>query len=369
MGERREHELRQLVEWAPVDGVLSAYVAIDPADRGEGWRIDLRNELGKLEEQGQSPLRATARRVLERFPAEQPHAFGRTRVGFVEVSEEPGREQWLSLQMPTSRTFVSHAPRPQLRPLISLIDAGRPTGVAAVSAERVRLLRWELGALEELADWTIELMSLDWRERKAQRPGDPARVQGGKASGRDQHEQRLEHNRERFLREAGKLAADRIEPGDAELLVFGDTAHAREFISGAGDRARPGRDSNVISMPLAELTELVTEVLAALKQEREMELARRVKAEAAGGSRAAAGAQETFQALDQGRVAHLLYDSSRELPLDPGEPPATTGHNRLSLAEHMVGLALATDARITPVEGEAAEALDEVGGVAALLRY
>jgi hypothetical protein len=366
----RRESVRELADWTPSDGVLSVYVAVDPADRGEGWRIDLRNELDAVANgQDDDLLRIAADRVLDRFPAEEPHAFGLTRVGFVEVSRKPGREQWLSLQMPMPRTVVSHAPRPQLRPLIALLDDGRPRGVAAISAERVRLLRWEMGTLEELDDWTIEIFSLDWRERKAPRSGDPARVQGAKASGRDQHDQRLEHNRDRFLKEAGRLAAEHVKPPDAELLVFGDTAHAREFTSGAGERARHCSESNVISMPLAELSDLVTDAVAELNSKREMELAQQVKAEVAGGSRAAAGPQETLQALDEGRVDHLLYDSTRELSLDPREAPAPTGGNNLSLGEHMVGLALATGAHITPVEGEAAEALDEVGGVVALLRY
>jgi hypothetical protein len=366
----RQDTLRELAQWSPPGGVLSAYVAIDPADRSEGWRIDLRNELGSMvDEDDQRPLEATVRRVLDRFPAEEPHASGQTRVGFAEVSDAPARENWLSFQLPLSETVVAQAPRPQVRPLISLLHRGRPRGVAAVSAERVRLLRWELGTLEELADWTIEIFSLDWRERKAQRPGDPARVQGAKSSGRDQHDQRLEHNRERFLREAGRLAAQELEPHDAELLVFGDAPHAREFIAGAGDRASHKRDGNVISVPIGELAAPVADVVSEVDRDRERELAQRVRTEAEGGSRAAAGAQETLQALDQGRVDRLVLDSTRELSLDPSEEPATTEGNRLSLAEHMVGLAVATDAQVTPVEGEAAEVLAEVGGVAALLRY
>ena len=45
-GLRRPHSglLREVAEWRPAGGVVSAYVAIDPADRGEGWRIELKNQ-------------------------------------------------------------------------------------------------------------------------------------------------------------------------------------------------------------------------------------------------------------------------------------------------------------------------------------
>jgi hypothetical protein len=357
-----EDDVRELLAWRPTGGVISVYVDLRPEDRGEPWRIELRNGLASVFDEvatdgaSRRALEATAERIRDRFPADGGPPSGRTQIGFVEVAAKHGREEWFAAQVPLARTEVAHDRRPMLGPLVAILDGGAPRGVAAVSAERVRLMRWSLGATEEIESWGLEIFSLDWRERKAQRPGDPARVHGAKASGRDQFDQRLEANRERFLREAGRLAGPGLEARDcAELLVFGDPEHARLFAEGAGERLTviPVSPHNVISEPLAAIGDKVGEYVVELQRQRELELIERVKAEAHGGERGALGAEETSQALAEGRVAHLV--------LDP---------NAAADAERMVEMALETSARVTPIaDAAAAAALAEAEGVAALLRY
>jgi hypothetical protein len=372
-----QEALSQLLRWEPPHGVVSVYVDLQPADRGEGWRIELRNGLAAAVERARErdgretrrELEATARRILDRFPSEAAHPEGRTQIGFVEVASKPGREEWYAVQIPAAPVQVVHDARPVVRPLVAILDDAAPRGVAAVSAERVRLLRWALGTIEELEDWGLEIFSLDWRERKAQRSGDPARVQGAKASGRDQFGQRLEANRDHFLRQAGRLATQRVRALDCdELLVLGDADHVREFADGAGEgvEVRPVDGHNVISARPHEIAGRLEELLDELNRSRELELVRRVKDEAHGGTRGAVGRQETLEALEQGRVAHLVFDAALE---DDGEPGGGDDDGGLRLGERLIELALATGARVTPVEGEAAEALAEAEGVAGLLRY
>ena len=114
------------------------------------------------------------------------------------------REIWNGFQVDGVATAVVAAGRPYLAPLMRMLDDGSPVGVIVVSLEGVRVLDWALGEIEELDGWELEITSLDWHERKAPRR-DPARGTGTSASGRDQHAQRLEHNRERFLKQAGGL--------------------------------------------------------------------------------------------------------------------------------------------------------------------
>ena len=38
--------IEELLDWRPEFGVLTVCVGIDPADRGQGWLIELRNQLG-----------------------------------------------------------------------------------------------------------------------------------------------------------------------------------------------------------------------------------------------------------------------------------------------------------------------------------
>jgi hypothetical protein len=117
--------LRELSHWTPPGGVVSVYLAIDPGDRGEGWRIELRDKLRDVDE-------AAARRVLERFPADTP-THGRTHIGFLEVDGE-AREVWESVQVALQRTEVMQRQRPYVTPLMRILDDGWPVGVVVVAS-------------------------------------------------------------------------------------------------------------------------------------------------------------------------------------------------------------------------------------------
>src|SRR5215216_1944663 len=84
-------DARTLSEWRPPLGVLSIYLAFDPADRGGAWRTELRNGLDSVLEAQQEAeharrvaLRATARRLTERFEDGDLRPPPRGEVGFVE---------------------------------------------------------------------------------------------------------------------------------------------------------------------------------------------------------------------------------------------------------------------------------------------
>lgn len=366
-----------LLRWRPPHGVISVYLDIDPADRGEGWRTELRNGIRSLAD-GQADgdretrlaLAATGKRIVARFPAERPHAGGRTQIGFVEVSPKEGREAWYSVQLRIPGTEIVHHRFPFVRPLLALLDDGAPLGVVAVSAERVRLLHWSLGQAEEVERWGLELFSLDWRERKAQRTSDPAAFQGAKAAGRDQFGQRLDANRERFLHETGRLtAAAASDRGWRQVIGFGDERHVRAFEGGFGPELRHVENANLIAVPIAEIEQRVEKALEPLNRTRERTLVDRVKNAAHAGDRGALGIQETLQSLAEGRVAHLLFDAQGRPRTEEAETSVPGEDGDLPLEERMIELAVASGAAITPLEGEAAEALAESEGVAALLRY
>src|SRR3954451_14301066 len=92
-----ERTIRDLLDWRPDLGVVSVYVAIDPAERGEPWRGELRNQLDAGVEAEQDThgrrkaLKATAERIKAHFPEDQPPS-GRFHVGFCEVAEGNGRK-------------------------------------------------------------------------------------------------------------------------------------------------------------------------------------------------------------------------------------------------------------------------------------
>jgi release factor family 5 len=353
-------QIRELASWEPALGVVSVYLSIDPGDRAGGWRVELRNGLARLAEATASDehdrlvaMRATAERIAARFEGEGP-PLPRGVVGFVEVAEKPGAERWWETQVAPPASAVHYAERPQLAPLVAIDGLGRRRGVVLASAELVRLLEWAPGRLEELHAWELSIFSRDWRERKAQHPADPARAQGAGSSGRDQFDQRLEHNRRRFLAECRRLAVARgRERGWSELLVFAPGHEAGAFAAtadGSAPHARICDEVDLVSVPPGQIEERVAAAVERLEAERSRELVERTLAEAYGGTRASAGRQETIEALAEGRVRCLVFDAGLG-------------------AEELVAGALAGGAEIRAVSGEAAERLAEADGVAALLRY
>lgn len=353
-----ESDAEAIVRWRAPLGVISAYVDLRPEDRGAPWRIEVRNGLAAIRDAASGERRraveATAERIEGAFEANHDDPHGRTRIGFVEVGAKGGREEWFAVQAPLEHTELVHDERPRISPLLAILDGHAPRGVAAVTAERVRLLRWSLGGLEELDDWGLEIFSLDWRERKSKRPSDPARVQGATASGRDQYGQRLEANRERFLQEVGRLAAARAKRGGCrELLAFGQPALIRSFAEGTGPGygVRALEDHNLLGAPLEEIEDRLWAHLSRLQREREEALIDRVQGEARSGGHGALGADETARALSEGRVEHLILTPRANRP------------------ELLVEAALAGGARVTQVSADDGDPLAEAEGVGALLRY
>jgi hypothetical protein len=357
-------DARGLSEWRPPLGVLSVYLGFDPADRGGAWRTELRNGLDTVleaqrdaEHDRRVALRATAKRLVERFEDGDLRPPPRGEAGFVEVAEKVGAERWFGApSAPAASACVEFGAEPVVAPLLALCGHNGARGVVLLSAERVRLFCCAEGALEDLEDWELSITSLDWRERKAHSASDPARAQGVGSSGHDQFGERLDHNRQRFLAECGGLAARRLlEDGLGEAIAFGAAREMESFKSGFGSSKvalEVGEELDLISAPKGRLAEHAAAAIERLDAERDRALVARALEEAKGGSRGAAGLGETRGALAEGRVDHLVFDG---------------GH--CAEAEALIRAALASSARVTVVRDELAAPLAEAEGVAAVLRY
>ena len=382
-------ELRSLVGWEPPHGVLSVYVAIDPGDRGGAWRIELRDRLDEAvavaqddpDRERRLAIQATAGRIAERFDADgQPS--GRVQIGFVEVRAKHAhseREEWFAVQYPVAPTMVAHGPRPNLRPLAEILDDGRARGVVALSSERVRLFGWRLGSIEEVANHEFEFFERDWRERKAPQMRDPASGQAVSSAGKDQYDQRLDQNRRRFLKEAGRLACDALDPASrGEVLCIGEPGLCEVFLGGW--ETHPGRVTidphDVIAEPTQAIAERAAEKLAEADVERDSELIDRAIGSAASPNGSGAlGPSDVARALVRGQVERLLIDAESELDagaLDAAvreEIEAARPLPEGRLDEWIAEEAIRTAAEITAVRDEQAERLADHGGVAAILRY
>jgi hypothetical protein len=357
-------DARRLSDWQPPMGVVSVYLAFDPADRGGAWRTELRNGLDALLEAAKDAdherrvaLRAVAKKIADRFEGGDHRPPPRGAAGFVEVAEKGGEEHWWGTgAAPQSSACVELGERPTLAPLVDLACRGEQRGIAIVSLEQVRLLLFAEGELSEIAHWELEVTSLDWRERKVRSGGgDPSGGRGG-PSGKDEYGDRLDHNRHKFLGGAGGLVGKALEErGIGRALAFGPTVDLESFEAGLNApkvKLTAAGAEDLISTPTGQLRETVAAAVENADAERESRLVAATMEEVRGGSRGAAGRNDVGEAVGEGRVERLVLD------------------NGLGAAsEELVRGALKASAKITVVHGAAAEALGEAEGVAAVLRY
>jgi hypothetical protein len=87
------------------------------------------------------------------------------------------------------------------------------------------------------------------------------------------------------------------------------------------------------------------------------------------GGAASLGPQETFGALAEGRVDHLLIDPDHDFSAAAGMIPSSLAGPSNLLGERAVEAAIATSAQVTSLSIEASAVLRDADGVAALLRY
>jgi hypothetical protein len=371
--------VKDLLDWTPGGGVLSVYLAIDPADRGGGWRIELRDcvaealaGLADAEHGMRLAARATEAAVIEGFPENVAPPPGRGHLGFVQLAEKGAREErWFTTQMAPRRTQAAYGPRPYVRPLVELLDEGRRVGVVVISGEFARLLESELGTISELDGMEI-LMTGDWRERKGPRPVGQARGVTT-STGRDQHEQRLADNRARFVKGvAGRVREVREQRGWSEIIAFGENEQLSALVEAVGRDGVKVVRTDVLNEEPERIGERLREIGPDLNRARELRLIERAEDAAQAGGRGTLGGQETAQALAEGRVQHLLLDADRDmrgLGIERAFASERGDDGGLAPGELLVESALRIGAAVTPVAAEAADRLDAHGGVAAILRY
>ena len=126
----------ELLDWRLESGVITVHVEHRSDDRGEGWLIQLRNQLKSAvepaDESGMTEgraLAAAAQRVLDRFEEEELPS-GRCQIGFCEAAEKRGRDIWTAAQMYDFRTSATYGPRGRLVPLLKLLDEGAAIGLS-----------------------------------------------------------------------------------------------------------------------------------------------------------------------------------------------------------------------------------------------
>jgi hypothetical protein len=391
--------IRELLDVRDDQGVLSLYVGHTPdraADPRPTAPLEIRNRIKELTASLADRDPALARDVEARLDGLDgaldrlldPKSPGRGRALFVGVSS--GEQHSISVQVPFKERVVHHE-GPFVRPLVAAVDEGRPAGVVLVSRSGVRLLRWAIGEVEELTAEAFELSdSVIADEKAGPSPGNPQHPHHGYVD-RQRFEDRVDEHLHRFLRSRFETVAARAsEEGWDRLVLSGPPKlrdSAAELLQGA---LPPGEQRPTVLVAdaaweddsPASLADHLWPLLRSVHQARSTELVASAVERTLSGGAGALGMRHVCEALNEGRVAHLLHDV--DLQVEGVRAEDGTLHPRVEgwiavtdiatereplFVERMTERALTTSALVTPVDGAAAQALAEHEGVAALLRW
>lgn len=386
--------IRELLELGDEQGMLSFYVGHVPAQAADPKPtapIELRNQIkalrGRLEHGDRDLAQAIERRLraldgsLEQLL--DPKAPGRGRALFVGVAS--GEQHTVALQLPFQERVV-HDDTAYVRPLVSALDEGRPATIVVVSRSGVRVLRWATGDAQVLEEARFEPDEELFRDDgTGPSTSNPQRAVYAR-SDRDGFEERVDEHRHRFLKQVLDDVVQRAEADGVDRLVLSSSPKLRDEVR---ELVHPHEGLRVLVTDQSwdaaaphEVAQQAWPLLRSVHRERERALVDAALERAMAGGPGALGLRHVCEALNAGRVEHLLYDD--DLVLEGFRSSEGTLHPRIEgpaaqagleferdplFVEHLVEQALATKATVTPLGEEAAAPLAAHEGIGALLRW
>jgi hypothetical protein len=357
--------------------VLSVYLRTDPRDpentrAAPAWRSELTTGLNEIAEElertgdrdSRLAFRTVHERVLDQIGALDGPALGRSLVWF--LSLDGALDERYTARLPLRGSLVRLDARPFVSPGVDLVERGAPAGVVLAGHDRVRVLEWAHGWIDEAADLELEIDRSDWRRYKGS--AGSARHRPTVAHTEHVAARELAH-RERFMTEAAAAVAQRIERSGWErvlLVAVGGLAPRFQLAlpAPARERVRLTLDLNLLGLPAAEIAARVEPHLAALHRHDALELAAAL--------RDAAGPADVLAALASRQVAELLIDPLHRPDVSALPPPAQAvlgGAGADYAGERAVEAALASGADVTVIGVQEADALAAADGMLARLRW
>lgn len=377
--ERRARDLRKLVgsvsRVRDAVGVLSITIGMEPGAVTGGtpaWEIAVGNDLARLRHDS-SVGPALARRFedISTRLAEllDPTASGRGRALYVALESGESSEVALQRPLPTGARVGLAA---HVLPLLGVLEEGEPAGLVSAARDAISVHEAELGTVRAVADIELEPTVGDWwPEMKGPARANPLRGQQT-VSQRDRHARRLAAAYRHTLDEAsgalGALARDRAW---TRAVLAGDprTIDVLDELLRAGGVAATTISANLEGLRTEDAIARLENALETLVARQRARLAEGIVSAAD----AACGLVPVLAVLAEARASRLLIDPSRTFPgvVGPEESlsAAGPGEPAVDLIDLIVARALATDAAVTPLRGDAAGALAASGGIAASLRW
>ncbi|HEY6737402.1 MAG TPA: VLRF1 family aeRF1-type release factor, partial [Actinopolymorphaceae bacterium] len=370
--------LRKLAEFSDDAGVLSVFVTIDPREEtrpNPPSRLRTRTALQRIldEEKDKDRRKLLEARFRELAPAIDrvldPREPGLGRAFFAPITTDNpawngGSDgQLIELQLPLV-DLVTVESTPYIRPLLEAAQVGAPVGLLAVSRDGVRQVDYRYGLARELERLEIDVDSEPWREYKGPAPSHPQLGQQ-MSTARDQFDHRREeHVLRSLLGLVPTVTATADKLGWQLLLAAGEPRLVGALIQELPSDGRKVIASQQIvddKHTASVFAAAVDEELRAARVERAFELSVRAKDAALGEGLGTLGLADTLDALQDGKVGHLLLASARDWRgargddgrLVPAAPESEADEPRLG--ERMIELAIRFDAEVTMLPASVTE--------------
>lgn len=389
MQDRTTATLEELLAMDDEVGVITLSVGFAPSSYAEGptGPETVRAQLRKLgaDHDDKDAVQARVQALSHRIGALlDPRGDGRGRYLAAGVASGDVIEHRLQAALPAAAELDDG---PTLRHLLTVFDEHEPAAALVLHANEATLLKTGWDGHEELADWSSRVGELVLGDENtgpgpSSPPGAGSTINPGGVTHRDQQQDRVREHQDRFLRDVAGDVRSSLETRGLRRLVLVGPAHERGIVRDAIGSGTKLRVLDVDRVASGDLRATLDEVEAALSQEHarhEEELVETARDRARAGGRGALGATDVTAALVEGRVEHLLLAPGVELRgfvtedghlvLDEEDPSVADATPEPRFVHRMLERTLATDGKITPVDGHAAEVLDELGGIAALLRW
>lgn len=373
-------DLMTLLKWKSSKGILSVYVDVKDRDNtaSQRWKTIIKTGLNSLTDKHHSDkeLEAAIRDAhedLANFPQELRK---RTMVYF--RNPETGETFWRSLQLPMDNHFV-WMNTAFLRPIVALMDEAPIMGIVILCSETARIMTWRQGFIDEKEVVNIEL--------ETGLENDPSAGSGqGKLSGSSadsyKHKEEVQIQK-RLIEVAAAVAKLNKDNRWQNIIMMGSP----KFTDVVEDNLPPAiqhsvvgiLDKNYIKSSLQKIEDVTTELLWNWKRKLEMSQVSELIDIANAGGRALTGVQESIDALEQYRVEKLFFnsdldisgfmDTNNTLLVDLNDEESEGLVVEPHVIERMIELAFEGNAKILPLDEEAAEKLKSHGGVGVILRY
>lgn len=336
--------------------VLSIYLDVNPGlqenqAQQPAWDVSLRNALREIE----AGLEGDAKREWSLI-RDQAHSYfdgfqTTTRGLALFVDANDLRDYALPFALENQITYGD----PQVAPLIWAIDEYEPYVIALVDQEKAHFFVASLGETGAQGHMETDIQEYDFGDKTNYTAGGSG-VTGG--NDRDDFEDTLQEHRNHLYRDVvARMESLMSEHGAARIILGGSEPgmnDVRNMLTGKLKEALV----DVLHIPLRSTTRDIMDKAqpAAEQYERahEMTLVQQVIDFAKSRGRGALGRVDVAQALDQGRVELLIV-------------PYPFSDEELMTSLTLQALGLNSD--IEMVHGEAADLLQQEGGIAARLYY